>query len=104
LTLDFLDSGGTNVIGFFLVPLDNETVTIYSSIWRNDLEGSEERLRDAVVFEVAVVNEDLALQSRYHDLALPLDITSEVHVKADKTTVELRRILRDLLDAASHDV
>jgi vanillate O-demethylase monooxygenase subunit len=100
LALDFLDAGGTNVIGFFLVPLDDETVTIYSSLWRDDLGGSDERLREAVDFEVAVVKEDLALQSRYHDLALPLDITTEVHVKADKTTVELRRILRDLVDAA----
>lgn len=100
LVLDFLDAGGSNVIGFFLVPVDAETVKIYSSIWRNDLEGSQERLRDAIDFEVAVVREDLALQSRYHDLTLPLDLTSEVHVRADKTTVELRRILRDLLDAA----
>ena len=101
LALDFLDAGGTNVIGFFLVPVDDETVTIYSSLWRDDLGGSPDRLRDAVAFEVAVVNEDLALQSRYADLALPLDLRAEVHVKADKTTVELRRILRDLLDDAS---
>ena len=101
LALDFLDSGGTNVIGFFLVPQDDETVKIYSSIWRDDLGGSAQRLREAIDFEVAVVNEDLALQSRYVDLALPLDITTEVHVKADKTTVELRRILRDLVDQAT---
>ena len=101
LVLDFLDAGGSNVIGFFLVPVDHETVKIYSSIWRNDLDGSEERLRAAIDFEVAVVLEDLALQSHYHDLTLPLDPTSEVHVRADKTTVELRRILRDLVDAAS---
>jgi len=80
--------------------VDDETVTIYSSLWRDDLGGSPERLREAIDFEVAVVNEDLALQSRFHDLALPLDITDEVHVRADKTTVELRRILRDLVDAA----
>ncbi len=98
LALDYLDAGGTNVIGFFLVPLDDETVTIYSSIWRNDLGGSAQRLAEAIYFEVAVVMEDLALQSRFHDLVLPLDVTTEVHVKADKTTVELRRILSDLLD------
>lgn len=101
LDLDFLDAGGSNVIGFFLVPVDEATVRIYSSIWRDDLEGSARRLREAIDFEVAVVEEDLALQSRYHDLTLPLDLTSEVHVRADKTTVELRRILGDLLDAVS---
>lgn len=96
LALDFLNAGGTNVIGFFLVPHDNETVTIYSSLWRNDLDGSSDRMAEAVAFEVAVVEEDLRLQSRYHDLVLPLDPTTEVHVKADKTTIELRRILSDL--------
>ena len=101
LVLDFLDAGGSNVIGFFLVPVDHETVKIYSSIWRDDLDGSKERLRAAIDFEMAVVREDLVLQSRYHDLTLPLDLTSEVHVRADKTTLELRRILRDLVDAAS---
>ncbi len=100
LALDFLDAGGTNVIGFFLVPRDDETVVIYSSLWRNDLGGSAERMQEAIDFEVAVVEEDLRLQSRFHTLELPLDITDEVHVKADKTTIELRRILRDLIEAA----
>jgi vanillate O-demethylase monooxygenase subunit len=97
LAIEFLDAGGTNVIGFFITPVDDEHVRIYSSLWRNDLEGSIERMNDAVAFEVAVVNEDLFLQSRYEDLALPLDITSELHTRADKTTLELRRILRDFV-------
>ena len=99
LAIDFLDAGGSNVIGFFLVPVDDETVRIYSSLWRNDLEGSVERMKEAVEFEIAVVEEDLALQSRFENLELPLDITREVHTRADKTTVELRRILSDLVSA-----
>jgi vanillate O-demethylase monooxygenase subunit len=100
LAIDFLDAGGTNVIGFFLVPRSAEEVTIYSSLWRNDLDGSEQRMKEAVVFEVAVVEEDLALQSRYERLELPLDLTSELHTRADKTTVELRRILADFVEVA----
>ena len=97
LAIEFLDAGGTNVIGFFLTPVDDETVRIYSSLWRNDLEGSEARMKEAIDFEMAVVDEDLALQSRFEILELPLDITREVHTRADKTTVELRRILSDLV-------
>lgn len=104
LALDFLDTGGTNVIGFFLVPVDNDTVIIYSSLWRNDLDGSRERMAEAIAYEVAVVEEDLLVQSRYHDLVLPLDVTSEVHVKADKTTIELRRVLKDLIEANAAEV
>ena len=32
LAIEFLDAGGTNVIGFFLAPEDDETVRIYSSL------------------------------------------------------------------------
>ncbi len=100
LAIEFLDAGGTNVIGFFLAPVDDEHVRIYSSLWRDDLDGSTERMKEAVDFELAVVDEDLALQSRFENLELPLDITREVHTRADKTTVELRRILNDLVQAA----
>lgn len=97
LAIEFLDAGGTNVIGFFLTPVDDDTVRIYSSIWRNDLGGSRERMREAIDFEVAVVEEDLRLQSRFDVLELPLDLTEEVHTRADKTTLELRRILADFV-------
>jgi vanillate O-demethylase monooxygenase subunit len=100
LEIEFLDAGGSNVIGFFLVPLDDEHVRIYSSLWRNDLDGSRERMDEAVAFEMAVVAEDLALQSRYERLELPLDATTEIHTRADRTTLELRRILADLVAAA----
>ena len=102
LAIEFLDAGGTNVIGFFLAPEDDETVRIYSSLWRDDLEGSRERMQAAIDFEVQVVQEDLALQSRYEELSLPLDPTVELHTRADRTTLELRRVLRDFIDLASN--
>lgn len=100
LAIDFLDAGGSNVIGFFLTPLDGDHVKIYSSLWRNDLDGSLDRMADAIKFEVAVIEEDLALQSRYERLELPLDTTVELHTRADRSTVELRRILADLVQSA----
>jgi vanillate O-demethylase monooxygenase subunit len=103
LAIEFLDAGGTNVIGFFLTPLDDERVRIYSSLWRDDLGGSETRMAEAIDFEVAVLNEDLLVQSRYDVLELPLDITAELHTRADKTTVELRRILNDFVGSASSE-
>lgn len=101
LAIKFLDAGGSNVIGFFLTPEDDETVRIYSSLWRDDLDGSNERMQAAIDFEVEVVHEDLALQSRYEELSLPLDPTIELHTRADRTTLELRRVLRDFVDLAS---
>ena len=100
LEIEFLDAGGVNVIGFFLAPEDDETVRIYSSLWRNDLDGSPERMREAIDFEIAVIEEDLRIQSRYERLEMPLDLTAEVHTRADKTTLEFRRILAEFVEQA----
>ena len=100
LEIEFLDAGGVNVIGFFLVPEDDEMVRIYSTLWRNDLGGSAERMREAVDFEVAVIEEDLRIQSRYERLEMPLDVTAEVHTRADRTTLEFRRVLADFVEKA----
>lgn len=100
LEIEFLDAGGVNVIGFFLAPEDEETVRIYSTLWRNDLGGSAQRMREAVAFEVAVIEEDLMIQSRYERLAMPLDVTAEVHTRADRTTLEFRRILAEFVEKA----
>lgn len=96
LRLDFVDAGGTNVIGFFLQPEAEDSSRIYSSIWRDDMTGDAKRLADAVAFEVSVVLEDLCVQESYDVLALPLTATSEVHTRADRATLELRRMLADL--------
>jgi len=68
-------------------------------LWRNDLDGDADRAAAAVTFELSVVEEDLALQSNYLDLALPLDLTVELHTRADRSTLEMRRILADLVAA-----
>ena len=54
---------------------------------------------EAVAFELAVLREDLRIQEAYHELALPLDPTAEVHTRADRATLELRRVLGDLVAA-----
>jgi phenylpropionate dioxygenase-like ring-hydroxylating dioxygenase large terminal subunit len=101
LRLDYLDSGGINVIGFFLQPLDESRCRIWSSLWRDDIGGDPARAGQLADFEVAVINEDLRLQATYRDLTLPLDPTVEVHTRADRTTLELRRILAELVRAAA---
>lgn len=100
LRLDYLDTGGTNVIGFFLQPETEDSCRVYSTIWRDDLGGEPGRMADAVAFEVRVVKEDLALQDTFDVRDFPLDPTIEVHTRADRSTLELRRMLADLVAAA----
>jgi vanillate O-demethylase monooxygenase subunit len=99
LRIDFVDAGGSNIIGFFIQPETEETCRLFTTLWRDDLDGDGARMAEAVAFEVEVLREDLRIQERYHDLALPLDPTAEVHTRADRATLELRRVLGDLVAA-----
>jgi len=101
LRLEFLETSGVNVIGFFIQPETEERCRLYTMLWRSDLgEGRAERER-AVAFEQEILSEDLAVQSRYDDLSLPLDLRNELHTRADRNTVELRRVLADLVAASA---
>lgn len=97
LRIDFVDAGGSNVIGFFIQPETAERCRLFTTLWRDDLAGDRGRLAEAVDFEVAVLREDLVIQEAYHELVLPLAPTDEVHTRADRTTLELRRVLSDLV-------
>ena len=99
LRIDFVEAGGTNVIGFFIQPETADSCRLYTTLWRNDLEGDGARLAEAIEFEVAILREDLRVQEAYDELVLPLEPTDEVHTRADRTTLELRRVLADLVNA-----
>ena len=58
------------------------------------------QLREAArTVRVEVLQEDLRVQEAYYDLVLPLSPTAEVHTRADRATLELRRVLGDLVAA-----
>jgi phenylpropionate dioxygenase-like ring-hydroxylating dioxygenase large terminal subunit len=99
LRIDFVEAGGSNVIGFFIQPQTADTCRLFTTLWRDDLDYDEQRMAAAIDFEVEVLEEDLKIQSAFHDLVLPLAPTDEVHTRADRTTLELRRVLSDLVAA-----
>jgi vanillate O-demethylase monooxygenase subunit len=88
-----------NVIGFFIQPQTEERCRLYTTLWRNDLEDDPAAAASSIAFEQEVLNEDLAVQSRYDLLSLPLDLRTEVHTRADRNTMELRRVLAELVAA-----
>ncbi len=97
LRIDYVEAGGTNVLDFYVQPEDDDNCRIYTTVHRNDLDGDDDRLAESIAFERKILDEDLGLQERYRDRRLPLDPTAEVHVKADRMTIELRRILAELV-------
>jgi vanillate O-demethylase monooxygenase subunit len=98
LRLEYPDAGTTNTIFFCLQPEDADRTRIYTRILRDDLGGDGARLSEAVRFEQAVLDEDLALQERFTIDGLPLlsgegDQAEEVSIRADAAGVALRRVL-----------
>jgi vanillate O-demethylase monooxygenase subunit len=98
--IDFLDAGGSNQIGFVFCPESPETTRVYAALWRNDLGGDEQRMKEAVDFEAAVVDEDLRIQAHYDLLSVSLDPSAELHIRPDRTTLEMRRVLAELVERA----
>jgi phenylpropionate dioxygenase-like ring-hydroxylating dioxygenase large terminal subunit len=103
LRIDFVEAGGSNVIGFFLQPETEDSARIYTTLWRNDLGGDAAAMAEAIDFEMHILEEDLRVQQAYDQLGLPLDPTAELHTRADRSTLELRRLMADLVAEAQEE-
>ena len=98
LRIDYMEAGGTNVILFAVQPVDDRRCRLYTTLLRNDVDA--DGMAAAMAFEMEVLGEDLALQQRLPK-AMPLAVTAEVHTRADRMTLELRRVLADLTAAVA---
>jgi vanillate O-demethylase monooxygenase subunit len=103
LRMDMLDAGNTDVIALFVQPVDADSSVLHIFILRKGDRTGPAEMDAFVKYELAITEEDLVIQERYRDRSLPLDLTTEVHTKADRMTVELRRILADLVEVASQE-
>jgi phenylpropionate dioxygenase-like ring-hydroxylating dioxygenase large terminal subunit len=97
LRLEELDAGAVKTILFFLQPQDDRSTRIYTKMLLHGIGGvatpSAEVVAREVAFEVAVLAEDLVLQQAMTVTGLPLRLRDELHVRADRSGVALRRIL-----------
>ena len=76
------------------------TTRLYCTDYRNDIADDEPSRAETVAFQTAVAAEDRALLERIHRKGVPLGPTAEYHSKADRITLEMRRILVDLVKEA----
>lgn len=84
---------------FALQPVDRAHTRLYTLELRNDLDGRATR-EEAAAMALQVTIEDRQLLERFDTKALLVDLRAEVHTRADRITVELRRVLADLAAAA----
>jgi phenylpropionate dioxygenase-like ring-hydroxylating dioxygenase large terminal subunit len=105
LRLEELEAGATKTILFFAQPEEHGSTRLYTKMLLRGIGGVErpgaEVVAREVAFEDAVLAEDLALQQTMDTPGLPLDLPHELHVRADRLGVALRRTLRAFLAAPS---
>jgi hypothetical protein len=97
-----LDYGrdGMVVLWFFHQPVDESTTVLWCTELAENVADGRVDGDDALRFQLAVATEGRDLLERIEPKAVALDLTAEVHTKADRITVELRRLLADLVRAA----
>ncbi len=104
LRLEELDAGAVKTILFFVQPEHLTSSRIYTKLLLYGI-GGVARPDAAVVarevaFEEAVLTEDLALQRCMRLTALPPVPRAELHVRADRLGLALRRELRGFVESA----
>lgn len=101
LELTYLATGGRTTIAFAAQPETAGTASMYCTVRFEQPGGfSPEELVGRVAFEQKVIDQDLELQRRFDVLALPVELSVESHVQADRQSLEFRRILARLIEQA----
>lgn len=103
LRMEYPDAGTVSSVFFALQPEDTTSTRIYTRILRDDLAGDAAKIDEAVRFEQAILDEDLALQEKFAIDGLPLldgggEPVEEVSVRSDAAGIALRRILGALVE------
>jgi len=92
--------GVENTIVAWAVPVDADESVLHHVLLRNDIE-DDEQARHAADYELSVLAEDLRVLEHLPTRDLELALPRQVHTRADRITVELRRLLATALDPTS---
>ncbi len=94
LRLHYTATGVINTIAAWAVPIDAGYSRLFCALIRNDLEAPDSpAARHAVEYESSVLAEDLAVIEHLGTTDFALDLTDQLHTRADRITVEFRRLL-----------
>jgi len=93
LLLEYLDADGWQFLTFAVAPEDERTCRVYQTVTGPGLTDAEQA-ESAAKYEMSIFEEDLDLQRRaLSGLEFPLDPGAELHTRADRVSVEFRRVL-----------
>ena len=103
LELTFEMTAGTFWILYACQPERNGSTRVYKLIARNDLGHDPTRIDQVAKDEDVILLEDLRILERYEHMSVDLDLTRELHTKADRLSVAWRRLIGSLVTSASLD-
>ena len=99
LRLSLPTTGMVNAIVTFCQPVDHNTTCLYSVMLRNDCP-TDALAKAAAAYEMDILAEDLKIIEGLYDKVIPLE-RGQIHTRADRNTVEFRRIMQRLLGGTS---
>ncbi len=97
LRINYPQENAVLTISFCHQPVNASTTRLYCTDYRNDIPDDPDAIAEAVAAQLAVAAEDKALLERIHTKSVPLIANTEYHSKADRVTLEMRRMLADLV-------
>jgi vanillate O-demethylase monooxygenase subunit len=93
LLLEFLDAEGWQFLTYVVTPEDEHACRVYQTVTGPGL-ADPDQADSAAKYEMTIFEEDLDLQRRaLSGLEFPLDPAAELHTRADRVSVEFRRVL-----------
>ncbi len=93
LLLEYLDADSWQFLAFTATPEAEHACRVYRTVTGPGL-ADPARAESTVKYEMTIFEEDLQLQRRaLSGLEFPLDISAELHTRADRVSVEFRRVL-----------
>lgn len=98
LRLEYPEEDAVITSAFLHQPLDADNTRLWVLLWRNDVvtpvyPDAPCTSEEAIGFQQRVAEEDRIVVESLGTAGLPLDLQAEVHTRADRPTVELRRAL-----------
>ena len=104
LRISYPEENVVLTISFCHQPVNAATTRLYCTDYRNDIADEPAAIEEAAGFQLAVAAEDKTLLERIHTKAVPLTASAEYHSKADRITLEMRRMLADLVAEVGAEV
>jgi phenylpropionate dioxygenase-like ring-hydroxylating dioxygenase large terminal subunit len=101
LDISYEDLADQVTLVFAVQPVDRERSRLYSMAIRNETAATRCTPEEGIRRGMMIIDEDREVLERVRERSLELDPAAELHTRADRNTLALRRLLADLVASAA---